>query len=159
MFTDGKARIANQALLKTEFMRTLLHRRSWCIDPFGESPTMPYVLQHFGLKSLVIQRTHYSVKKYLAKHKQLEFRWRQLWGKSLIVLSTIPYLNCQKGRCEHIFLSTQIVSASGTFWLIWCHFTITIFHTRADPIQPSVASSTSEDSRSSAWCVRGRNPL
>lgn len=31
--------------------------------------------------SLVIQRTHYSIKKYLAKQNQLEFRWRQHWGK------------------------------------------------------------------------------
>ncbi|KAK7571097.1 hypothetical protein V9T40_014701 [Parthenolecanium corni] len=57
-------------------------KRSWCIDPFGTSPTMPYILQHFGVESLVIQRTHYSVKKYLAKNKQLEFRWRQIWDGS-----------------------------------------------------------------------------
>ncbi|VVC35673.1 Hypothetical protein CINCED_3A015041 [Cinara cedri] len=52
---------------------------SWCIDPFGVSPTMPYILKKMKLSSLVIQRTHYSIKKYLAKEKQLEFRWRQHW--------------------------------------------------------------------------------
>ncbi|XP_065216623.1 alpha-mannosidase 2-like isoform X1 [Planococcus citri] len=57
-------------------------KRSWSIDPFGVSPTMPFLLGHFGLESLVVQRTHYAVKKYLAKHKQLEFRWRQFWDGS-----------------------------------------------------------------------------
>ncbi|XP_025204712.1 alpha-mannosidase 2 isoform X2 [Melanaphis sacchari] len=53
--------------------------RSWCIDPFGVSSTMPYILNRMKFSSLVIQRTHYSIKKYLAKQKQLEFRWRQHW--------------------------------------------------------------------------------
>lgn len=53
---------------------------SWCIDPFGVSSTMPYILHKMKLSSLVIQRTHYSIKKYLAKQKQLEFRWKQHWG-------------------------------------------------------------------------------
>ncbi|KAL4122621.1 hypothetical protein QTP88_014914 [Uroleucon formosanum] len=52
---------------------------SWCIDPFGVSPTMPYILNRMKFSSLVVQRTHYSIKKYLAKQKQLEFRWRQHW--------------------------------------------------------------------------------
>ena len=53
---------------------------SWSIDPFGLSPTLPYILKHSGFENLLIQRTHYSIKKRLAKEKQLEFRWRQIWG-------------------------------------------------------------------------------
>lgn len=57
-------------------------RHSWSIDPFGLSPTFPFILQKSGFKALAVQRTHYEVKKYLAQHKQLEFRWRQLWDNS-----------------------------------------------------------------------------
>ncbi|XP_050542919.1 alpha-mannosidase 2 isoform X2 [Daktulosphaira vitifoliae] len=52
---------------------------SWCIDPFGVSPTMPYILKRMQLSGLVIQRTHYAIKKYLARNKKLEFQWRQHW--------------------------------------------------------------------------------
>ncbi|XP_063231157.1 alpha-mannosidase 2 [Bacillus rossius redtenbacheri] len=54
-------------------------RNSWTIDPFGLSSSMPFLLKKMGMDNVVIQRVHYSVKKALAKKKQLEFRWRQLW--------------------------------------------------------------------------------
>lgn len=54
---------------------------SWSIDPFGMSLTQPGLLQEMGLKNLLIQRVHYSVKKELAGRQELEFRWRQLWGE------------------------------------------------------------------------------
>ncbi|VDM60404.1 unnamed protein product [Angiostrongylus costaricensis] len=52
----------------------------WSIDPFGLSPTLPYLLAAANITNAAIQRVHYSVKKHLAKNKQLEFMWRQLWG-------------------------------------------------------------------------------
>lgn len=55
---------------------------SWSIDPFGQSAFMPLLLKEAGFENLIIQRTHYEVKKYLAKKQNLEFRWRQFWGNT-----------------------------------------------------------------------------
>lgn len=55
-------------------------RNHWSIDPFGLSPTISYFMKLSNFSNGVLQRVHYSVKKYLAKRKELEFMWRQLWG-------------------------------------------------------------------------------
>lgn len=54
-------------------------KSSWAIDPFGHSSVMPLILKESGFENVLIQRTHYSVKKYLSQRQQLEFKWRQIW--------------------------------------------------------------------------------
>ena len=53
----------------------------WSIDPFGYSPTIPYVLSNLNFEGILIQRVHYAVKKELAMRKHLEFYWRQTWDE------------------------------------------------------------------------------
>lgn len=50
----------------------------WSIDPFGLSAVLAQLVRAADLDHMAVQRVHYSVKKYLAERKQLEFRWRQL---------------------------------------------------------------------------------
>jgi len=54
-------------------------KNSWSIDPFGYSSTMAYLLRRMGFHNMLIQRTHYELKKELAMKKNLEYLWRQNW--------------------------------------------------------------------------------
>lgn len=56
---------------------TVKPQSGWAIDPFGLSPTMAFILKRMGMKQMVIQRTHFAVKRELARQKSLEFYWRQ----------------------------------------------------------------------------------
>lgn len=53
---------------------------SWAIDPFGHSPTLPYLLKRSNMKAMVTNRVHYAIKRHLARKKSLEFNWVQTWG-------------------------------------------------------------------------------
>ena len=66
----------------------------WSIDPFGYSPTTPYLLKKRGFKGMLIQRVHYAVKRELARKQQLEFDWRQTWdneGKHDLFTHLMPF--------------------------------------------------------------------
>ncbi|XP_038589012.1 alpha-mannosidase 2-like [Micropterus salmoides] len=54
----------------------------WAVDPFGHSPSMTYLLKGAGLQNMLIQRTHYAIKKHFAQQQTLEFQWRQSWDSS-----------------------------------------------------------------------------
>ena len=62
-----------------------LPRTGWAADPFGHSATMAYLLNRSGITSMLIQRAHYGIKKYLAYRRQLQFIWHQAWGMLLLV--------------------------------------------------------------------------
>nr|GMC73466.1 alpha-mannosidase 2 [Ipomoea batatas] len=57
----------------------VIPKNSWVIDPFGYSATMAYLYRRMGFENMLIQRTHYELKKELALHKNLEYVWRQSW--------------------------------------------------------------------------------
>ena len=53
---------------------------SWAIDPFGHSSTLAYLNREAEIKNMLIQRTHFAVKRHFAKNKYLEFFWKQFWS-------------------------------------------------------------------------------
>lgn len=65
-------------------MLDFIPKNHWSIDPFGLSSTVAYINNRANLSNMVIGRVHYSVKKYLAQKKKLEFIWRQSFAGNSI---------------------------------------------------------------------------
>ncbi|CAD6193239.1 unnamed protein product [Caenorhabditis auriculariae] len=66
----------------------------WSIDPFGLSPSIPHLLAAANITNAALQRIHYVVKRELARKKQLEFHWRQMFdaaGHSDIRAHVFPF--------------------------------------------------------------------
>uniref|UniRef100_A0A1I8FPM9 Alpha-mann_mid domain-containing protein n=1 Tax=Macrostomum lignano TaxID=282301 RepID=A0A1I8FPM9_9PLAT len=98
---------------------------SWQIDPFGHSSSLSYIYRKAGFRRQLVQRVHYSVKKRLARQRQLEFRWKQLWDRSDMLCHMMPFS------------------------------TATTFRTPAAPTPKSAASSTSTACPAAPSPVRG----
>lgn len=104
---------------------------SWAIDPFGHSAVMPQLLKAAGFQNLLIQRTHYSVKKHLARTHDLEFKWRQLWGMNnanyMFELHNVVLISDSTGKSElftHMmpFYSYDVPHTCGPDPKVCCQF-------------------------------------
>ncbi|GIY50393.1 alpha-mannosidase 2 [Caerostris extrusa] len=72
--------MVDQLIEGHQWMKTNLGitpRSAWSVDSFGHSSTVAYMLRATGMRNMVIQRTHYAWKAYLAEKRQLNFFWRQ----------------------------------------------------------------------------------
>lgn len=67
---------------------------AWSVDPFGHSSTFAYILKSSGIHNMLIQRTHYAWKQYLAEQQQLNFWWMQPFDRinsSRILCQMAPF--------------------------------------------------------------------
>ena len=79
------------------FLRTTFNIRpvsSWSVDSFGHGGTFPHLLAKSGIPNMVIMRTHYAWKEWMAKHQQGDFLWKQSWeadGSEAPLCHNFPY--------------------------------------------------------------------
>jgi len=90
-------------------------RTGWAADPFGHSATMAYLLRRSGMTSMLIQRAHYGIKKYLAHRRQLQFFWCQSWGRFMLVADGSVFADCGSSALAVLFCCIAVVSALTLF--------------------------------------------
>eukprot|EP01127_Copromyxa_protea_P019990 TRINITY_DN6601_c0_g1_i1.p1 TRINITY_DN6601_c0_g1~~TRINITY_DN6601_c0_g1_i1.p1 ORF type:complete len:1153 (+),score=191.91 TRINITY_DN6601_c0_g1_i1:13-3471(+) len=119
----------NQLMEGHEFLRKTLKTKpkaGWAIDPFGHSPTMAFLLKKAGFEHMLIQRTHYAIKKELAQNNFLEFKWRQQWeddsSNSEIFTHMMPFFSydiphtCGPDPKICSLFDFQLIGKRKTFW-------------------------------------------
>lgn len=55
----------------------IIPQHGWSVDVFGHSGSYPYILSSSGISEIVILRTHYAWKKFLAESQSFDFYWEQ----------------------------------------------------------------------------------
>lgn len=68
----------------------ILPRRGWSVDVFGHSASYPYILSSAGISEIVIVRTHYAWKKFLAQVQSFDFYWEQPFPSQKVLCHMAP---------------------------------------------------------------------
>lgn len=117
---------------------------SWVIDVFGHSATAPYILRKAGIRNALINRVHYEVKKALAKSQNLEFIWRQSWGKK-VALNSSPPSNRFVWRNGSLYASFALLRLRhSTHLWTWSQYLLSVWF-YADCFKMSVGRSGNAD--------------
>ena len=94
---------------------------AWTIDPFGLSGTLPYLWRLSGMRNLVIQRVHQSVKAALSERHALEFYWRQAWDSSDLGAGDIKRRRGNLLGLQNIDAPINIATGGSAITDILCH--------------------------------------
>ncbi|CAG7824959.1 unnamed protein product [Allacma fusca] len=97
-------------------------RHSWSIDPFGHGSTYPFLIRRAGFDGMVIQRIHYSWKKWFAENRAGDFEWVQRWDRdkeNSIFCHNAPFdiysIKHSCGPHPHICLNFDFRNISGEY--------------------------------------------
>lgn len=68
----------------------VLPEHGWSVDVFGHSASYPYILSSAGISKIVIMRTHYAWKKFLAQNQSFDFYWEQPFPSPKVLCHMAP---------------------------------------------------------------------